>query len=198
VSGSPESGAARPAPTWALVLLPVFAILLVYVWVPRSRYEAELAALRADLAGARATAVTTEVESAEAHRVAALSERAAELRARSSGATPSSRADTGPAAHARRAARVTDALARHGLVLLEDVAVPEAGEDAARRLPGLHATEIRAAGAPARAVRFEGGYFDALEALREIAGARVEALPLSVELARSADGRTLRWRLVWI
>lgn len=188
----------RPAPTWALVLLPVAAIVGVYVWFPRARLEGELAALRADLAGARASAPSAEVESRETNQVLALRERAAELRAKSAVASPSSRAETGPAAHARRAANVTSALARHGLALVEDVAAPEVGEDAARRLQGLHASEIRAAGAPARALVFDGGYFAALAALREISGASIEALPLRVELERSPDGRTLRWRLVWI
>lgn len=188
----------RPAPTWALVALPIVAIVLVYVWFPRARVEGIIASLRADVASARTSAPSLEAESAETNRVEALRERAAELRAKSAVASPSSRAETGPAAHARRAANVTSALARHGLALVEDVAAPEAGEDAARRLQGLHASEIRSTGAPARALVFEGGYFAAVGALREITGPQIEALPLLVEFERAADGRTLRWRLVWI
>ena len=188
----------RPAPTWALIVLPIVAVVAAYVWIPRARVEAQLAQLRAENASARSTAPNAETESRENTRLMDLREQAEELHAISKAGSATTRAATGPVAHARRAADVTTALARHGLVLIEDVAAQEAGEDAARRLQGLHASEIRATGAPARALRFEGGYFDALAALREIVGPGIEALPLLVELERSTDGRTSRWRLVWI
>lgn len=188
----------RPAPTWALIVLPIAAVVAAYVWIPRTRIDQDLAQLRADLAAARASAPSAEVEIAEHARLEDLRERAVELRARSKVGSPSSRADTGPEAHARRAAQVTSVIASHGLTLVEDVAAREDGEEAARRLKGLHASEIRATGAPARALRFEGAYFDALAALREIVGPGIEALPLLVAVERASDGRTLKWRLVWI
>lgn len=188
----------RPAPTWALILLPIVAVVLVYVWWPRARIEQVITYQSAELASARASAPSIATETSETNAVLDLRERAAELRAKAEKSSPSARIETGPVAHARRAASVTSALARHGLALVEDLTAQDVGEDAARRLQGLHASEIRATGAPARSVRFEGGYFAALAALREISGSTIEALPLLVEFERSADGRTLRWRLVWI
>lgn len=181
----------------ALACVPAFLVVAVYLWLPRAALAREIDAQRARVTELERGTPRIETQSRELALLEARRERLAELteRSRTSAGTVSLPVrDAAALASARE--RFTRALARHGLVLLEEA---EGGAEIDLRLPPELATRLAGGNARprVRTVRFTGAYPSVVSALRELAAPDVGAVVLRLQMQRRTTGfGGLSWTMV--
>lgn len=181
----------------ALALVPAFLVVAVYLWLPRAALAREIESARARVTELERGTPRVETQSRELALLETRRERLAELTERSrttAGAASLPVRDAAALAAARE--RFTRALARHALVLTEEV---EGGAEIDLRLPPELATRFAAGNVRprVRTVRFSGAYPDVVSALRELSSAEVGAVVLRLQMGRRATASGgLAWTMV--
>lgn len=182
---------------FALVMVPAFLVVAVYLWFPRAALARDIDAQRARVTELQRGTPRVETESREIALLETRRERLAEL-------TEQARVVAGAAlvpvrdaeGHAAARESFTRTLAQHGLVLLEDV---EGGLDVDQRLPPHLAAHHARTGVKARVrtVRFTGAYAAVAAALRELAAPDIGVTVLRLQMNRRDAARGgLAWTMV--
>ena len=187
------------------LILPALALGILYIYGFGRPLNQKIQSLKDSIAAAEKSAPKPVAEAQLLAKLTAARQDIARLKESQKPGVDPAKGGTAQFDRAEYGKRLSAALEKHHLVLLEESAEPSPGP----LPPGLAPATAKAPpGAPepprveggARSIRFTGRYMDVLAALQELDEPGHRALPLRVSMAREETGyKALVWTLViWL